>query len=226
MRSNDAMMPSAAAGDTGVTRWSSAAGGAAEGGDWCDAIVCPDGSIAFAIGDVSGHGAAVAGNMRLVRTSVLHALRFVREPSAVLAIANAFAFDRLEGRIVTAVVAFLDRKRRALTYANAGHPPPLLLTKERTRYLWQPPADLPLGIYPQYQARTHHVELPEELLLLLYTDGITEHGRDIVGGELELAQTARSLYGERNVDDARAIAERMLESSRGQDDATMMVFRR
>jgi serine phosphatase RsbU (regulator of sigma subunit) len=225
VRSSDALRPARAIGEPVVTRWYSAAGGAPEGGDWCDAVVRSDGIIAFTIGDVSGHGAAVAGTMRSVRTSVLDALRFVREPSAVLTVANGFVFDHLDGQIVTAVVALFDRRRRTLTYANAGHPPPLILTEERTSYLWQPPADLPLGIFPHYFARTHSVNVPEDSLLLLYTDGITEHGRDIVAGELELAQTARSLYAEKNLDDARAIAERMLDNGRGDDDAALMVLR-
>jgi serine phosphatase RsbU (regulator of sigma subunit) len=230
---SDALQPRAASnsasrptpGYSGLSAWISPAAGAAEGGDWADAILRSDGTIALTIGDVSGHGAAVAEIMQSVRTSVLHALRFVRDPSDVLTIANNFVLDRLDGRIVTAVVALVDKQRRTLTYANAGHPPPLLVTKERTSYLTQSPADIPLGIFPQYLSRTHTIGLPPKSLLVLYTDGITEHGRDVVLGELDLAEAATSVYEEWDADYARAIAQEVLKGERGLDDAATMVLR-
>ena len=208
-----------------ISAWFSAADGAAEGGDWCDAVVRSDGIIALTIGDVSGHGAPVAESMRAVRTVVLDALRFVRDPSDVLASANKFVIDRLDGHLVTAIVALIDQDRRILRYANAGHPPPLLLTDDRTSWLWRSPADLPFGVFPRYKAQTHSVDLPAESLLLFYTDGITEHDRDGLRGEAELVEVAGSVYDSRDGDDARAIAEAILMNSRGLDDAATMVVR-
>jgi serine phosphatase RsbU (regulator of sigma subunit) len=211
--------------DERVSIWSLPAGDAQAGGDWCDAVKVSDDTVALTVGDVSGHGKAVAVTMAAVHARVLGALRETKDPAQILSIANDFAFHYGEGVIVTAIVAFLNRRLHTLTFANAGHPPPLLLSNADHAFLEHPPADLPLGIYPQHRAANYVIALPFDALIVLYTDGITEHRRDPVGGERDLADAARLVYDQREVDDAQTIAQQIFRSGSGRDDAAVMVVR-
>ncbi len=203
----------------------SPAGGAPAGGDWCEVLAFSNREIALLIGDVAGHGAAVAGTMQALRASVLQRLEGSRVPSEILSAANDVAFALGEGVFATAIVAILDQELRTLTFANAGHPPPLLLTLGRHAFLEQPPADLPLGLFARHIAANYVISLPEDALLVLYTDGITGHDRDSIRGERELVEAAAHAHGRPELSAAHAIADHIFENGRGDDDAAAIVCR-
>ena len=207
------------------TVWSRSAGSARAGGDWCDAVAISEDTIAFTVGDVSGHGDAVAGAMAVMRASILRGIQDIRVPSEVLSLANNAAFYDRDGTIVTAIVAFFNSRQRTLTFANAGHPPPLLVTGDGQAFLDHAPADLPLGIFAKYRAADYVIALPAEAMLVFYTDGITEHERDPICGEMELAEAARRVFERPNVDAAQAIARQLLGKHPALDDAAAMVVR-
>jgi serine phosphatase RsbU (regulator of sigma subunit) len=208
-----------------VNIWSLPAGDAQAGGDWCEVFEISEELVALTVGDIAGHGKAVAVTMAAIHARVMRAIQHMRDPAAVLSVANEFAFNYGEGVIVTAIVAFLNRRLHTLTFANAGHPPPLILAGDCHAFLEHPPADLPLGIYSQYNAANYVIALPLDALLVLYTDGITEHGRDPVRGEQDLAEAARLVYDRPEFDDARAIAREIFHNGSGHDDAALMVVR-
>jgi len=160
-----------------------------------------------------------------MRASILQAIRDVRVPSDILSVTNDVARRHGEGVIVTAIVGFINHRLHTFTFANAGHPPPLLLSNTSHAFLESSPADLPLGILPRYRAADYVVALPREALLVLYTDGITEHDRDPVRGETELAAAARLAYDWPDVDAADVIAQQIFRTGRGLDDAATMVLR-
>jgi serine phosphatase RsbU (regulator of sigma subunit) len=87
------------------------------------------------------------------------------------------------------------------------------------------PADVPLGLFPDHCAADYVIALPPEVLVLLYTDGITEHDRDPVRGEEELLEAAQIVYGRPELNLADAIASRVFETGRGHDDAAAIAFR-
>jgi serine phosphatase RsbU (regulator of sigma subunit) len=207
--------------------WSEPAAGAVAGGDWCDILPLADGTIALTIGDVSGHGLDAAPERATVYAAVRRALDATHVPSDVLAAANAVAYGDGIGMplIVTAVVAVFDRRRRTLTFANAGHPPPLVCSADAHTFLGQLPADLPLGIFARHHAANYVMALPADVLLVMYTDGITEHVRDPIAGEDELVAAARWAYARPDPDVAASIAERMLARVRGDDDAATIAVR-
>jgi serine phosphatase RsbU (regulator of sigma subunit) len=211
--------------DARVTVWNSPSGAARAGGDWCDAVALSDSALALTIGDVSGHGEGVAQTMAVVRTAVLGAIREIRTPSDVLAAANDVAFRERDGIVVTAIVAVLDTSLRTLTFANAGHPPPLMLTATDHAFLAPSPADLPLGIFAHHRAADHVVAVVSDALVVLYTDGVTEHDRDPIGGERELVSAARAVYERPAFNAARAIARQVFRAGRGTDDAAAIGLR-
>ena len=78
------------------------------------------------IGDASGHGLAAAVVMAIVQ-AVLHAHPAgVAGPATLLMHANRQLCDKQLGGFFTAFLGVYEPASRRLTYANAGHPPPLL----------------------------------------------------------------------------------------------------
>jgi len=213
--------------DTYISAWMSPAGGAEAGGDWCEVVAVSEDIIALTVGDVAGHGSAVQHMMASVRDALVGAISVTHAPAGVLEIANATAVRFFEGSgvIVTAIVAFLNHRTHTLTFANAGHPPPLMMTGDRAAYLSQRPADLPLGIYRHHRAADYVVALPLDAIVLFYTDGVTEHDRDPVRGEIELAEAARLTYDRPAGDVAEAVANHVLNGTRGDDDAAILALR-
>ena len=76
------------------------------------------------------------------------------------------------GRFVTMVYAVLDPTKRTLTFANAGHLPPLLVTGTSAQFL-DVERGIPLGLGPGDFSEVE-VNLPAGSRLVFYSDGITE----------------------------------------------------
>ncbi len=208
-----------------VTFMNSPAGSAPYGGDWCEALAISEDAIAVTIGDVSGHGESAAEAMEIMRAAVLSSIHENLHPSKVLSVANTVAYSRRSGLIVTAIVAVLSRRLRTLTFANAGHPAPLLMTRSLHVFLTHAVGDLPLGVFPKHLAADYVVALPADAMIVLYTDGVTEHERNHLRGERELVEACRTTYDRRVPELATAIAEHVFQKCRGHDDAAVTALR-
>jgi serine phosphatase RsbU (regulator of sigma subunit) len=96
------------------------------GGDFYDFLPLSDGRVGFIIGDVSGKGIAAA----LVMANTQSVLRAVAQGSAtpgeLLAQVNEVLVAYIPPNMfVTCFCGVLDPESGSLTYANAGHNPPL-----------------------------------------------------------------------------------------------------
>lgn len=156
------------------------------GGDWYDAFDLGDGRIAFSIGDVAGHGLGAAVLMGRAREALRSAAIEGHDPGRILQLANGAVELADSQTIVTAIFAILDRLTLRLTYASAGHPPPLLASKDGTVEALSD-RGLPLGLgIPSAVVEgweTHTVALSPGAILAFYTDGLTESDRDIAAAE-------------------------------------------
>ncbi|BCJ52017.1 hypothetical protein Asp14428_34920 [Actinoplanes sp. NBRC 14428] len=158
-------------------RYLPAQDGAAVGGDWYDAFAQPDGSVMLAVGDVSGHDIEAAATMGQLR-NLVRGDAYGRDDEAGHLLTQ---LDRaIRGlRVPAAATAVLARVRpRAdgydVTFANAGHPPPLLLRPDGTVEIWWVNPEPLLGVVPRLQRATHRRSVPTGSVLLLYTDGLVE----------------------------------------------------
>ena len=108
---------------------------ASVGGDWYDAIVLDDGSVALVIGDVVGRGVKAASSMGQLRNAVRAYLLEGYGPAQTLARVNRL-LDSLGGGFATLACLVVDPLSGAIRYANAGHPPPLVVGPDgATRWL-------------------------------------------------------------------------------------------
>jgi len=135
---------------------------------------------AILIGDVSGHGPAAAVVMAMCH-SIQHAFPMrPKGPAEMLRHLNRhLCATRIEQSFVTAFLGFYDAATRRLTYARAGHNPPIL--KDFPHH--GPPirldavGELPLGIFPDVAYHETTITLHPGQTLILYTDGITDAKR-------------------------------------------------
>ena len=157
--------------------------GTAVGGDWYDAFVQPDGSVMLAVGDVSGHDIEAAATMGQVRNLVRgDAYGRDDEPGPLLAQLDRALHGLGMPAAATAVLARLRRDAGGyeLTFANAGHPPPVLLRPDgEVEVWWEAPEPL-LGLLPRDERSTHRRRLAPGSTLMLYTDGLVESPAQLI----------------------------------------------
>lgn len=198
------------------------------GGDYYDYLVLDDERVALVIGDVSGHGmasglvlAALRGGLHLLR-------RELGRPVEVLERLDAMLEATTPGRMfVTLQLVLVDRRRRQVTVANAGHPPVVLLGGRGCEALGPPARPLGTRLGGGFDAETATFQPGD--MLLLYTDGFTEvrNYRDEPFGRARLEQEAQR---RRNATGVKALRDELLSSLthfRGdveqEDDITLIV---
>lgn len=135
----------------------------------------PDG-VDSLIGDVSGHGVGAALLMAEARSTFL--AERLAEPSAagILARLNEVLYDDLDaaGHFITACCATVDVGTREVRYANAGHPPALLLRAGDACWTVLEAEGMPLGTRRAIEFAEVRIALRAGDVLVFYTDGITE----------------------------------------------------
>ena len=148
------------------------------GGDWYDAFTLADGSTALAIGDVVGHDLDAAAGMAQVR-SILRAYAWPRreEPSGVVHRLDESAAHIAGVPMATLVLGILERGDDSawqLTWTNAGHPPPLLVTRDGQAHYLTDAHGLLLSTGLASEREDARVVLTPGSTLVLYTDGLVE----------------------------------------------------
>ena len=175
-----------------AVRYLPATQGVNVGGDWYDAFPLQDGQVALVIGDVAGHSIGSASMMGQVR-SMLRAYAIDNPaPGCVLGRTNTALARLLPDTLASVVYAVLDLGSGDLAYANAGHPPPILVTGDgRAEYLGDT-AGIMLGACADATFTTGLRRLSPGTGLLCYTDGLIEdRQRDLTKGLHLLAETLR-----------------------------------
>jgi len=145
----------------------------AVGGDWFDFIDLGDGRWGLVLADVSGKGMGAALLMSATRAVLRSLAQNHCRPGEVLEKLNALLVsDFPSGRFVTMVYGILDPVEKTLTFANAGHLPPLLIDGLGPRFV-STDAGLPLGVrHGEFSEAV--VRVPDGARVMFYSDGITE----------------------------------------------------
>ena len=152
-----------------AVRYLPATEGADVGGDWYDAFPLQGGRIGLVTGDVAGHSITSASIMGQVRSLLRGYAIDDPDPGRVLGRANTALAQLLPDVLASAVYAVLDPATGDLTYANAGHPPPLLATGTGQAEYLDDTAGTMLGACPGTSFTTGHRLLqPGARLLLLH----------------------------------------------------------
>ena len=145
------------------------------GGDWYDAFLINSDKLAVVVGDVVGRGIDAATTMGQLRSAIRALSSAEAGPARLLERLDMFVLRVEAARMATVAYAEIALSTGEMTYACAGHMPPLLqVPGEAPRFLWDG-RSAPLGSRAGRTARLEQrIVLPPGSRLLLYTDGLVE----------------------------------------------------
>ena len=198
------------------------------GGDFYDFIPLPGDNLGMAIADVSGKGVPASLIMASVRAFLRAQVDNVYYLYEVMQRINAMLCrDTKTGEFVTLFYGVLDARNLRFTYANAGHPPALVLRDGDLIELAN--ENLVLGVSAEERYVQSVFQLQKGDILLLYTDGL-----------MDAANLEGTRFGRQRIMEAfrkgGATAEEVAQNilwemrkfagiSKATDDVTMMVAR-
>ena len=144
------------------------------GGDFYDYFEKENGDLVFMIGDVSGKGVSAALFMAVTMTYLKAVSRNDHSPSEIITKVNALVAESNKDQLfVTCFFGMICAKTKTLTYVNAGHPAPYLISKFKTKEL-DLTEGLPIGVLEDFDYKDSSIKLQTQDILFLFTDGITE----------------------------------------------------
>jgi serine phosphatase RsbU (regulator of sigma subunit) len=187
------------------------------GGDWYITAEMPGGHVLIAIGDVAGHGLAAAAGMARLRGALAGLAITGSPPERLVGWLNDLVRHVDLEHTASVVAGYYDPVSRTLTWAQAGHPPPVLIRGSWVRPL-DPPAGILLGAGLEEYAASILALVPGDLLLL-YSDGLIERrDRSVEDGLAKLTGAVRGI-----ADPERAIDAALRALGTDQEDDTCLV---
>ena len=178
----------------------------AVGGDWYDVVELPSGHVGLAIGDVAGHGPRAASTMGQLRMALRAYALEEPSPADVVGRLDRLVSRLLESEIVTLVYLVLDLDSGMVQFANAGHPPPLVVGPGGQASFLEGGLGSPLGCDDPGLPAEAGFRLVPGSTLLLYTDGLVERRGVSIDEGLERLATVAADGGQ----DLEAFCERLL----------------
>jgi serine phosphatase RsbU (regulator of sigma subunit) len=200
------------------------ADGPAAGGDFYDVFALDDDRVGLLLGDVSGHGRDSVTLAALARFTLRTLLAAGNTPGEALAEADRLLEREMRPRFVTVIAAVYDRRTTRLTYAKAGHAPPIVVGAAHDPQAETPAPPIGVGIgigteWPEYQ-----VDLADGVSVCLVTDGFEDARRD--GARLGREQVERLIAAQERPDAARLLNDLgTLANHVGDDTAAVVVAR-
>lgn len=210
-----------------AARWTPAAG---IGGDCYDVLRFSDTRVAVSIADVVGKGLPAALLMSNLQAAVRAFATPAAEPHDVCGSVNRLLCRNIaSGKFVTFCYTVIDLEQGVISYANAGHNPPLIVRADG-RVDQLATTGLVLGVSSDWTYTTGTAAFHPGDRLICYTDGMTEARSDADEefGEDRLAQMAAGSrdHPVETLADALIAAVTAWTSGPAQDDATLIVVAR
>ena len=142
------------------------------GGDFFDYFNLTEGQFAFTLGDVAGKGPPAALLTAMIQGAFAAQVTSTESPAALIAHINRTLIRRaIQSRFVTVMYGMLAPDGR-LTYCNAGHNPPILVSRTGVRRLET--GGLILGLFPHATYEEESIQLEDGDTLVVFSDGVTE----------------------------------------------------
>ncbi len=205
----------------------------AVGGDLYDFYI-RDGRLFFCIGDVSGKGIPASLVMTVTRALFRTISAHEEKPDRIVTqLSNTISENNEQGMFVTLFVGTIDLDTGHMAYCNAGHNPPLLISRdERCVGLLPVNSNLPAGIMPGWEFVGQEMNIDDGTVIFLYTDGLNE-AEDITHrqfGDERMLATAQVTVDSGGLTPCRMV-EQMVDAvhtfvgdAEQSDDLTMMAI--
>ncbi|MGW0773465.1 PP2C family protein-serine/threonine phosphatase [Streptomyces sp. NPDC002835] len=198
--------------------------GVLAGGDWYDTMPLPTGETLLSVGELTGHGVSAASSMAMLLGALRGMAMAGIRPGPLMTHLNQLLDTSAQPALGSAVCCSYAPATRTLSWAQAGHPAPLLFRNGTGQALPAPEGVL-LGATGGAVYEQAEVALQPGDLLVLHTDGLTRTSAASQSDADRLtALAARFARAEDAQDCVRAIAEEFGEQER-EGDACVIVAR-
>jgi serine phosphatase RsbU (regulator of sigma subunit) len=165
------------------------------GGDWYDVIPVDNQRCIFVVGDVSGRGVGAGAVMASLNFAIRGFVSEGHPPATILDKLAPLLSVAHDKHFATVLCGLADIERHEITVANAGHPPPLIVSANGAEYV-NLPVGPPIGVANGHGHQAVTVTVPPRATLIAYTDGLIERrGEDLDTGLSRLRTTAASASG-------------------------------
>jgi len=187
------------------------------GGDFFDAVKTEEG-LTVVVADVSGKGVSAAVLASTLQGMIYSQLMAGMPLTDIVSFVNRFFTHKHIGEKYATVIISRIRDNGDLEYVNCGHIPPLVVSGGQV----ERPAhgNLPVGLLPDAQYESAHVQLKAGDRLVLVTDGVTEaenaRGDFFEDSRLELAAKSG------NMEDIFAAVSNFCSGTPLSDDCTVV----
>lgn len=198
------------------------------GGDYFDFVRFKDEAPGLAIADVMGHGFSSGLLMASVQAALRTLVPDSLSPLEVLGRMNRlFLHNAHFTTFVTLFLGRFDPQAGVLTYANAGHNPPLHI-RRTNEGSWLAPTAPAIGLVEGFTAQEARLRLASGDTLLLYTDGVTEafNPQEQMFGQERLAALAYPLSSASAREQMQSLRRGLQEFTAGRpldDDTTILI---
>ena len=202
------------------------------GGDYYDYFFRNQTHLDIVIADVSGHSIGPALFMVETRSALRVQNNLAVTPAETLNTLNNFLFNDLDNSdyFITLFYMQVNLAQQRLSYANAGHPPPLLLNR-LDRTVKELDADgLIVGIRQEVVFEEKTLDLAEGDVILFYTDGLTE--AENAHQEFFGLERVKTIFRQHALETPQAIVDALFvalqefcQRKTFKDDITIMVFK-
>ncbi|MEK6323174.1 MAG: PP2C family protein-serine/threonine phosphatase [Acidobacteriota bacterium] len=198
-------------------------------GDYCDLVSSESGDLFFLLGDVSGKGIAASMLMAHLHAIFRSLITLDLPVDQLVERANHVFTDATMPAYYATLVCGRARRSGVIELCNAGHCPPLVISKGEVTSIEA--TGLPIGIFCREQYSSRELRLEPGDSLLLYTDGLTESS-DPLEAEYGMERLSKMVSGKHSfapqaltlacLDDASSFRAGQPKG----DDLTVMVIQR
>jgi serine phosphatase RsbU (regulator of sigma subunit) len=197
-------------------------------GDYYDVLTFGEDKFGLCIGDVVGKGLPAAMLMSNLQAHVRASASETMAPSGLCERINRLTAKNIEpGKFITFFYALVDGRSRRISYANAGHNPPILLRSTGEIVRLQAGGAL-LGVFPDWVYLQEETELSAGDRLVLFTDGVSEaqDSSNDEFGEERLIEVLTRHRSRNALEMQEAVIQAVSDFSRGDlyDDVTVLVM--
>ncbi len=172
------------------------------GGDLFDWMEAAPGTYFLTIGDVMGKGLQAKfyafSFLGYVRSTIHAMLKSTQSPAEIMKRVNQVLMDDppMEETFASLLLIRWEPEAHRLTYANAGHCRPILITPEGPHIVEY--SDMVLGLDRNVEFKDTDIELPADSAIVTYTDGLSEQMLEsgVIAGEDGILDAAKLAYGQ------------------------------
>lgn len=196
------------------------------GGDFYDVIKREKGTTYVCIADVSGKGIGAALLMSNLQANLRALCAQYDDPVSIVEELNEILYRITHGeKFVTMFLVRIDINKQQLTYVNAGHDFPILLSHSGDRVLES--GCTFLGLLPDLPIVSNQIPFDTGDTLFMYTDGLVDQRNEdgeLFGAEAVMEQLLklRNHDAKGVVGEMQAVLQRHAGTQTANDDVTLL----